>query len=383
MTKVLKKNKTAEEIAQELADIFAKTAVERDATGGTAKTERDLIRQSGLLKLLIPVEYGGLGGNWLDVLNVIKIFAKVDSSLAHLYGYHFVNLITPHLTGSEEQKEYYYRVTAEHNYFWGNAFNPVDITLKMHKDGDKYILNGTKTFCSGSVDSDCLLVSALFETEEVPFLAIIPTNRIGITINNDWDNFGQRQTDSGSLYFDEVLVEEKEILKKGFNHSEFSKIRINISSFILNHLYLGIAEGALEAAVNYTKTHTRARSPLFAKAIDDPIIQHQYGQLFAQLEAAKLLVEKSDIIFQNIWDTGEAVSGEERLELDKATNIAKVITIKAGLDITSRIFDVMGSRATSNRYGFDRFWRNLRTMSLHVPVDTTTQELGRSVLYDD
>ncbi len=383
MVNVMNKKRNAEKIAQELADIFAKTAAKRDAAGGTAKEERELIRQSGLLKLLIPAEYGGLGGDWQDVLNVVKIFAKVDSSLAHLYGYHFVNLTTPHLTGSEKQKEYYYRITAEKNYFWGNAFNPVDMRLKARKEGDKYILNGIKTFCSGSVDSDFLVVSSIFEGKEEPLLAVIPTNRIGITVNNDWNNFGQRQTDSGSIHFDEVVVEENEIMQKGFNHSEFSKIRMNISSFILNHLYLGIAEGALEAAVNYTRTQTRPRSPHFPRAVDDPVIQHQYGQLLTQLEAAKLLVEKSDIIFQKTWNAGETVTEKERKELETATNIAKVFTIKAGLDITSRMFDLMGSRATSNAYGFDRFWRNLRTMSLHVPVDITAQELGRNLLFNE
>ena len=109
-----------EQIAQELAAQFAKTAVARDKKGGNAKYERDLIRDSGLLKLLIPSEFGGLGGNWHDVFQVVRIFARVDSSLAHVYGYHFVNLVTPHLCGTDDQKAHYYRETARNNYFWGN-----------------------------------------------------------------------------------------------------------------------------------------------------------------------------------------------------------------------------------------------------------------------
>ncbi|MBA4538264.1 acyl-CoA dehydrogenase family protein [Bacillus aquiflavi] len=382
MVYVLEKNKNVEEIAQDLANIFSKTAVERDLAGGTAKVERDLIRESGLLKLLIPKEYGGQGGDWLDVLNVVHIFAKVDSSLAHLYGYHFVNLITPHLCGNKEQKEYYYKITAKHNYFWGNAFNPVDIKLRARKEGSKYIFNGVKTFCSGSVDSDYLLVSALIDGQEEPLLVVIPTNRMGISIKNDWDNFGQRQTDSGTVEFNNVVVEEKEVLRNGFNHDEFSRLRVNIASFVLNHLYLGIAEGAFEAALQYTRTQTRARTP-HRSAIDDPIIQHHYGEFYVQLEAAKLLLEKSNVMFQNLWDMGNHISPEERKTLDDATHAAKVFITKAGLDITSRIFEVMGSRATANRYGFDRFWRNLRTMTLHIPVDITIQELGRHVLYNE
>ncbi len=376
-TKTVKK---IEEIATSLAKKFKETAVTRDQAGGNAKNERDLIRKSGLLKLLIPTEYGGLGGNWLDVLQVVRIFARVDSSLAHVFGYHFVNLTTPHLCGSEEQKVRYYTETVQRNLFWGNAFNPIDIKLTATKQDNHYIFEGKKTFCSGSVDSDYLLVSALLEGREEPLLAIIPTKRIGIEVKEDWDNFGQRQTDSGTVEFHAVRVELNEVLENGFNRNEFSRLRLNISSFILNHLYLGIVEGAFEAARNYTQTETRARSPLYTSATEDPIIQKHFGEFFAQVEAAKLVVERSDELFQKLWLKGSNITLAEREALDDVTNVAKIVTTRIGLDVTSRMFEVMGSRATANRYGFDRYWRNLRTMTLHVPVDTTIQELGRRVL---
>ena len=165
--------------------------------------------------------------------------AKYDGSLAHVYGYHFVNLITSHLWGNAKQQEYYYRETAKNNWFWGNAFNPVDIKLHAQKEQEHFVLNGVKTFCTGSVDSDNLIVSALYEDQESLFIAIIPTNRKGVTVNEDWDNFGQRQTDSGTVTFTNVMVKEEEVLRNGFDASEFAKMRINISHFILNHLFLG------------------------------------------------------------------------------------------------------------------------------------------------
>lgn len=367
-------------VAEELAAQFEQTAVQRDKIGGNAKYERDLIRESGLLKLLIPSEFGGLGGDWRDVFEVVQIFARVDSSLAHVFGYHFVNLATPHLCGSDEQKQHFYRETAAHNLFWGNAFNPVDIKLVATKTAVGYVLNGVKTFCSGSVDSDVLLVSAQQVGRDEPLLAVIPSNRIGIDIKGDWDNMGQRQTDSGTIIFDQVVVAEHEVLQRGFNASEFSKLRLNIATFALNHLYLGITEGALHSALHYTKQHTRPRSITQTSAIEDPIIQHHYGQFYVQVEAANLLVQKADTLLQNLWDNPNAITAEKRYELEKALQAAKVYTTTAGLDITSRIFEVMGSRATSNEFGFDRFWRNLRTMTLHVPVDTAIQNLGYQFL---
>ena len=369
-----------EEIALELAQQFAKTAVDRDQRGGNAKYERDLIRESGLLKLLIPTEFGGLGGNWQDLFQVVRIFARVDSSLAHVFGYHFVNLVTPHLCGSEQQKEHFYRETAQHNYFWGNAFNPVEIKLTAEKTSTGFVLNGIKTFCSGSVDSDLLLVSALLEGQDEPLLAVIPSKRIGVDIKEDWDNMGQRQTDSGTIVFNQVEVVHSEVLERGFNYNEFSKLRLNIATFILNHLYLGITEGALKAAYSYTKEQTRPRSITHTSAIEDPIIQHHYGQFYVQVEAANLVVKKADQILQSLWDQPESITEKDRSELDDALQTAKIFTTQVGLDITSRIFEVMGSRATSNHYGFDRYWRNLRTMTLHVPVDTSIQALGKKIL---
>ena len=133
---------------------------------------------------------------------------------------------------------------------------------------------------------------------------------------------------------------------------------------------------------NYTATKTRPRSSHVESAIDDPSIQRHYGEFYVQIEAARLLVDKTDEIFQRLWDKGIAVTEEERKELDYAVYAAKAFTTKAGLEITSRIFEVMGSRSTASHYGFDRFWRNMRTMTLHVPVDTVIQNLGEWVLHE-
>ncbi|MBO9531330.1 MAG: acyl-CoA dehydrogenase family protein, partial [Acinetobacter oleivorans] len=90
-------------VAQSLAQQFAQTAIERDKVGGTPKHERDLIRQSGLLSLSIPEQFGGLSGQWQDIFNVVKIFAQADSSLAHVFGFHHLLLATVRLFGNSQQ----------------------------------------------------------------------------------------------------------------------------------------------------------------------------------------------------------------------------------------------------------------------------------------
>lgn len=148
--KIAKENKADYlEIASSLAKEFAKTAIERDKRGGTAKFERDLLRESGLLSLMIPKSLGGKGEDWKTVLQLTRELAKVDGSIAHLFGYHFLCLTSVHLFGSPFQKEKLYKETAEKNLFWGNAFNPRDENLLLKKENSQWILSGKKAFVQG------------------------------------------------------------------------------------------------------------------------------------------------------------------------------------------------------------------------------------------
>lgn len=82
------------EIATQLAARFAATAAERDLRGGTPKAERDALRHSGLLGLMIPAAYGGLGANWRETLDIVRVFAAADSSIAHVFAFQHLMLAT-------------------------------------------------------------------------------------------------------------------------------------------------------------------------------------------------------------------------------------------------------------------------------------------------
>ncbi|UOA08146.1 acyl-CoA dehydrogenase family protein [Methylobacter sp. S3L5C] len=105
------------EIARRLSKQFAQTAAERDYLGGTPKLEKDQIRESGLLSLIIPKEYGGLGANWSEAMLVIREIAKADSSLAHLFGFQHLMLATVYLFSKPEQWKPWFEQTAQLNWF--------------------------------------------------------------------------------------------------------------------------------------------------------------------------------------------------------------------------------------------------------------------------
>jgi alkylation response protein AidB-like acyl-CoA dehydrogenase len=369
------------EIVTSLCKEFATTAVERDARGGTPKYERDKLRESGLLKLIVPQEYGGLGEPWSKTLKIVREFAKIDSSIAHIFSYHHLGVIAPHVFGNAEQKERYYTQTVSNNWFWCNGFNPLDRRVILISDGDKFRLNGTKSFCSGSVDSDLIPVSAVQEGVEGFRIVIVPTQREGVIVNNDWDNMGQRQTDSGSITFQNVLIEPDEILVPSADRGIFKTIRSCLTQITFANIYLGIAQGAFEAAKEYTQTQTR---PWLTSEVDsatqDPYILHHYGEMWVNLQGATLLTEKAGQLLDAVWEKDNQLTAEERGECAAAIATAKVAATKVGLDITSQIFEVMGARSTASKHGFDRFWRNIRTFTLHDPVDYKIRALGNWAL---
>ena len=363
---------------KKLASEFATTAIERDKTGGTPKHERDRIRETDLLKIAIPKAYGGWELPWHEVFKISREFAKVDSAIAHVYSYHHLGVTIPHIFGSQEQKEKFYTETASNNWFWCNALNPLDRRATLIRDGDIFRLNGIKSFCSGSKDSDILPITAVnVETSELTVLAI-PTKREGVTIHDDWDNMGQRQTDSGSVSFEQVEVFPQEIFG---NRSQcdrpFKTIRACLTQLNLANIYLGIAIGAYEAAREYTQTETR---PFLNSGVDtatqDPYILEKYGDMWVNLQATEALVDRAGLSLQSAWLQEWDLTEQQRGETAIAIATAKVAAHKVGLDVTSRIFEVMGARSTSAKYGFDRYWRNLRTFTLHDPVEYKIKAIG-------
>ena len=372
------------DLAKSLAKELAKTAVERDAKGGTPKHERDRLRQSNLLKLIIPTEYGGLGQSWITVLQITREFAKVDSSIAHVFSYHHLGVVIPHIFGSAEQKQRYYSETIRNNWFWCNALNPLDKRTTLTPEKDYFRLNGIKSFCSGSQDSDILPITATHQENGELSILVIPTQRQGVTVNHDWDNIGQRQTDSGSVTFENVLVYPDEILGSRDKPSQpFTTIRACLTQLNLANIYLGIAQGAFEAAKTYTCTNTK---PWLTSGVEsatkDPYILQHFGKIWVDLQAATYLTEQAGELLQAAWEREWSLTLEQRGECAILIATAKVVATRVGLDITNRIFEVMGARATNAKYGFDRYWRNLRTFTLHDPVDYKIQDIGNWALND-
>lgn len=369
------------DVVEDVSRSLAETAVARDKLGGTAINERNLLRSSGLLSLTVPAELGGLNANWRSTLDVVRRFARVDSSIAHLFAFHHLLLATARLFGQPAQWRPWLEQTVEHRWFWGNALNPLDrgttATPGEPASGGGYLFTGRKTFCSGAADSDRLLASA-FDSNGRLLIAVVPTARKGISVIDDWDNMGQRQTDSGTVIFENVDIERGELLlDPGPLSTPFACLRPLLAQLILANIYLGLGEGALHEAREFTLKSGRAWIASQASSVrEDQYVLAHYGDLWLALEGARLLADRAADLFDEAWQRGVALTESERGKVAIAVAAAKVSAARAGLDVANRMFEVTGPRATTARLRFDRYWRNLRVHTLHDPLDYKVRELG-------
>ena len=213
----------------------------------------------------------------------------------------------------------------------------------------------------------------------------INADRPGITFNDDWDNLGQRLTASGTLEFNRLRLRDKDRLT-GLDDNPHSArlrnaLRNQFSQLIFVHFYLGIAEGALTHAAAYFRDIVRPWPESGVdNALDDPYHRLKAGELSADLAAGIALAEKTAQAYQNAFNAGDELTETQWGELALLTDQAKIIANDVALKISNEIFELTGGRSTSNQYGLDVFWRNVRTHTLHDPVTYRTREVGDFVL---
>jgi len=367
-----------------LAQDLSEGAGPRDRRGGTAKPERDAIRASGLLRLAIPSELGGIGAAWPTVFHAVRRVAQADASLGQLFGFHHVIVATCRLFGAPEQWRRLLEGTARVGWFWGNALNPLDRRLVLRHTPDGLRLRGMKSFSTGATDSEMLLVSALDEKTEKIIVAALPTRRTGIDVRDDWDTLGQRLTDSGSTVFTDVELDEREILgPPGPLGSTFATLRSCIAQLTFVNVYLGIAYGALASAKPYTRTRTRVWPGSGVEhAGDDPYVLEHFGSMWAQLITSVAAADRAAELLEEAWQLQDELSPEKRGEVALMIAAAKVVASRAVLDISARVFEATGAGATATQWDLDRFWRNARTLTLHDRLEYKVRELGDWALND-
>ena len=365
--------------AAEVAAVLAEDALARDLAGAEPVAEAQLLRESGLPALLIPAELGGAGGTWRTALAVVRELAKADGSIAQLLGYHYVNQVNLWLVGGTAVQESFGRESAAGQFLWGDAVNPIEPDLELEPDGDGYLLSGKKSFATGASVGDVTLIAGAVRGTGEPLLAVVRRDWPGVEFGGDWDNLGMRLSASGSVTYTGVRVPADHVI--GSLASDRTTPRSSLITpaiqAVFGSLYLGIAEGALETARDYTRSISRpwVLSGI-AQATHEPYVLATYGDLVAGTAATGALADRIADHLVEAMDRGPGLTWEERGELAVEVAALKVVATDLALKVTSTVYEVTGARATSNRVGLDRFWRNVRTHTLHDPVAYKRREVG-------
>jgi alkylation response protein AidB-like acyl-CoA dehydrogenase len=139
--------------------------------------------------------------------------------------------------------------TVARNLYWGAAVNPRDPGLALTRRGNGYVLNGRKSFSTAARISDYINANATLEGKIASFA--VPTNRSGYVANDDWDNIGQRLSDSGSVEFRDFPVYDEDLIgspaDEGAEPPVLASFNTPLIQLVFVNFYLGTAEGALAA----------------------------------------------------------------------------------------------------------------------------------------
>ncbi len=372
--------------ADRVADELRQTAAARDKANAAPRAEIELLRRNDLLHVQEPVEYGGSGLSYPQASQVTRRIARGDTSIAHLVGYHYAQTRIAGLFGTPEQADALSRRNASEKLFWGGIQNPRGGSdLVLTRDGDGFRLNGSRTFASGASTGDQLSVTASLDGSLVFLSLDVRGGRQGFTFLDDWDNIGQRLTDSGGVRIVDARIEHREVLgEEPFGSADLTPYQTLVTphwQLAFVNFYVGTAEGALTEAFDWTRAYASPwESSGVERATDDPYILQTVGELVSEVRAAALLADRAGDALQAAIDVGPSLTEDQRAEAAIAIYEAKYLSTKVALDTASRLFEIQGARATTSKYGFDRHWRNLRTHTVHDPVAYKAKEVGDWVL---
>lgn len=365
--------------AEEVATILAIDIVARERANSTPYREVELLKQSGLVTFLGPAEFGGAGGDWATAYRLIRIVAAVDGSIGQLYAYHLIWYWHARVLLEDAEYLALAEQATRGRWVFGGAVNPRDSDLTVTDHGEEISFSGVKSFSTGGVISDVTVLEGVLEGTDQHIFSFVPTKQPGIIFRNDWDALGQRLTESGSVEIRDVRVPWSgaagwDAKTKSYTAIPYHTLSLPLIQLAFTSFYFGIAKGALETARDYTVKTTRpwpadqgGRGE--ARGVDEWYVQEGYGTLYAHLRAAEALLDNVTAAASELAHSDRhGVTFEQRNRLSAEVATAKIAVTDHALHSTQKIFELTGARATSNKVDLARFWRNVRTHSLHDPL---------------
>jgi alkylation response protein AidB-like acyl-CoA dehydrogenase len=374
--------------AQTMGARFAQGAASRDAERGLPYAEMAELAASGILGARIPVTHGGPEADFLDVARIFVALGKGDPNIAQCIQPHVCLLEKLRLYADTDQQDRYFAavsrgalITNANAERGGKLVG--DTSTMLRREGAGFRLNGTKFYATGSLFAQMFYITAV-GGDGLRAIAIVPVDRPGVTIVDDWDGLGQRTTASGTTRLQEVSIAADEIMWL----PDYGRRRTHEGAAAqLYHAAIdaGIALAALDDAVMYGRTRARPVPEAGVDRVaDDPYVLHSIGEMATMAYGAVAMVERA----ASILDRAAALllhgapANPALIEASIAVAMAKAAANDASLRVAEMVFRVGGASASLRTHNLDRHWRNARTHTLHDPVAYKNRMVGEFYMND-
>ncbi|HXY10432.1 MAG TPA: acyl-CoA dehydrogenase [Terriglobales bacterium] len=325
----------------------------------------------GLMGTIFPAEYGGAGMGYVEYVTAIEELSRVDGSVGIIVAAH-TSLSTNHifLMGTEAQKKKYVSKLATGEYIgaWGltepsSGSDAGSARMSAVRKGNSWVLNGTKTFCTNGHYADVLVVIAVTDRAAHTHglsAFIVEKGAQGFRPGKKENKLGLRASDTAELILEDCVVPAENLLgKEGDGFIDAMQVldggRISIAA-----LSLGMAEGAYEAALKYSKLRRQ-----FGKAISDfQAIQWKLADMATEIEAARLLTFQA----ASMKDAG--------IKTTQESSMAKLFASEVAVRCANESVQIHGGYGFIKDYPAEKFYRDVKLCT----IGEGTSEIQRLVI---
>jgi alkylation response protein AidB-like acyl-CoA dehydrogenase len=313
----------------------------------------------GLMGVLVPQEYGGSGFGYLEYVTAIAELSKIDGSIGLSMAAHN-SLCTGHILafGNEEQKQKYLPklATAEWIGAWGltepnTGSDAGNMRTVAVKDGDYYVINGAKNFITHGKSGNVAVV--IVRTGEVGdshgmTAFVIEKGTPGFTSGKKENKLGMRASETAELIFTDCRIHKSQMLgKEGEGFIQSMKVldggRISIAA-----LSLGIAMGAFEAALQYSKERHQFNKPISAFQG----IAFKLAEMATKIEAAKLLTYRA------------ADLKNKGINVNRESAMAKLYASEISVEIANDGVQIFGGYGYTKDFPAEKYYRDAKLCTI-------------------
>lgn len=349
----------------------APTAAERDEQELFDRSIFDKMAELGLTGIPWPEKYGGIGSDFLAYAIAVEELSRVDASAGVLISAHTSLASWPiYKFGTEEQKQKYLRPLAEGKKIGafgltepGSGSDAGGMKTTARLEGDHYVLNGSKIFITNGGVAEIYVVFALTDPSQKTrgvTAFIVESDFPGFSVGKKEKKLGIRSSPTTELIFEDCKVPVENVLGNVGEGFKIAMMTLDGGRNGIAAQAVGIAQGALDAAIAYAKERQQFGKPI---AVQQGI-GFKLADMATSVEAARLLT------YQAAWRESEG------LPYGKESAMSKLFAGDTAMKVTTEAVQIFGGYGYTKEYPVERYMRDAKITQIYEG----TQEIQRLVI---